>query len=58
MVRNTAKICKAVILSDFLITLKENQAETLFLVVSEILRLSVKILNPGEKYSLSVKRSV
>ena len=29
-----------------------------FLVVSEILRLFVKILTPDEKYSLSVKASV
>ena len=39
----------AVLLSYFLITLKENQLEDFILVVFEILRLFVIILTPDEK---------
>ena len=38
----------------FFVILEENQ----LLLVSEILRLSVNILTPDDKYSLSVKASV
>ena len=49
----------AVVLSHFLMTLKENQLEQLYvLVVSEILRLFVNLLTTDDKCSLSVKASV
>ena len=48
----------AVILSYFVMTLKENQLENSILRVSEILRLFVNIPTTEDKYSLSVKASV
>ena len=56
IVRKTAYICTAVCLSYFL--WKEFSSKNVLLVVSETLRLFVKILTPDEKYYLSVKASI
>ena len=45
-------------MSYFLITLKGISSKNFLLVVSEILRLFVKMLKPDDNYSLSVKASV